>query len=181
MVFLSGILYNDSVHLCAHVTGEVEGALKQQVEQVANKTSKRKYALLAVLLLAFASILAIAGKSGTASESLPSLTDFQLMIDGTYYGDFARVDIIERDEQYLHVRLERNFISQRSLSFWAREHYLHLHEIQDIELVQNSSGNESRFLLQHCRPLSWSVNIANSTHNGYHETIDIAVQEIHSL
>ena len=53
-------------------------------------------------------------------------------------------------------------------------------ELKDVHLVmENRDGEEmSRFVLKFVQPLTWTVEAANPALGGFHEKIDLAVQEI---
>lgn len=141
--------------------------------------TRLRLCLLGMPLLLLAGIIVIS-RGSTASVSLPDLTDFQVLIGDSYYGMFDHIEVIAADERYQRVRLERDFVSHSSLSFWAQEQKLQLREPQNIKLIATSGGYQVRYLLERSLPLAWSLN-ANDTQSGYHESIELAVQNISSL
>ena len=119
-------------------------------------------------------------RGSTANVSLPDLTDFQVLIGDSYYGTFDHIEVIAASDRYQRVRLERDFVSHSSLSFWAQERRLQLREPQNIKLIVTRGGYQVHYLLERSLPLSWSLN-ASDTQSGYHESIELAVQKISSL
>lgn len=134
--------------------------------------------LMAVIMVLVG--LMIASRNTTAHVSLPSLTDFQVLTEDHYYGDFDRIEIVAVHDGYQRVRLERDFISDSSLSFWAQERGLKLREPQDIKLVVTRGEHQVRYLLEKSLPLAWSLH-ASASRSGYHESIELAVHKISSL
>lgn len=126
--------------------------------------------------------------SKTSPAGLPwhLLKSYQVVIDGVDYGVFDRVRGFQsfgNTVGHYRVTLERTFVVNPSLSWWARQQLVRKQVLRDIALlVTNDDGVSRRIVLRHCQPLSWSVAATVPAFlGGYHETIDLAVQEVSYL
>lgn len=116
-------------------------------------------------------------------------------IDGVDYGTFDRVEglsdlnsmkdlgagaISGSPQTFRKITLTRDFVTDPSLYLWAKNMMHGRSDLKDVHVVmQNREGEEiSRYVLRFCQPLSWSVEAANPALGGFHEKIDLAVQEI---
>lgn len=140
---------------------------------------------VAVLLSAFtASVLS---RRLSAGFSGPGLTT-HVEIDGEYYGTFDQIKGLKdlsfakssENGEHSIVTLNRDFVTDPSLYIWARETNRNRGGLKDVNLVmKDSDGNEvSRYILKLCKPLSWTLEAADPTLGGFHEKVDLAVQEI---
>lgn len=111
-------------------------------------------------------------------------------IDGVNYGSFDELKELEKTslnkDSITHVnsfkamRLKRDFVTERSLYFWAKKTLENRLGLKDLHLIlKDAEGYEiSRYILHSCQPLSWTMEASNPALGGYYETIDLAVQEI---
>lgn len=112
-------------------------------------------------------------------------------IDGVNYGSFEELreldrsagqvtDQILRDKTFKTMRLTRDFVTEPSLYFWAKKTLENRLGLKDLHLVmEDANGNEiSRYVLRSCHPLTWMVEASNPAVGGFHETVDLAVQDI---
>ena len=107
-------------------------------------------------------------------------------IDGVSYGKLDRVaglDAMQQQPKHdsaAKITLHRDFVTDPSLYQWAKN-MVNRHEgLKDIHIVSKSAdGRElSRSVLKLCQPLSWTLETASQGLGGFHETIEIAVQNI---
>lgn len=135
-------------------------------------------------------VLVLAAKTLPASFSTPP-TFTHVQIDGVDYGRFDKIDGLKgfspytgkpmaANSTYSKVTLSREFITDPSLYLWAKDRANRKVALKDIHLVTlNESGKEiDRQTLELCQPLSWTVEITNSSLGGFNETIDLAVQKV---
>lgn len=154
-----------------------------------NLTSRKrsKYVLRFGLILSFC-IAGIIAKISTAGFQQDNLYTF-VEIDGIQYGQFDHVDglgyedyqeISTNQGNLRRVTLTRDFITDPSMYLWAKNIMKSRTELKDIHVVvENSDGEElTRYVLKHCQPISWTVEAANPALGGFHEKIDLAVQEV---
>lgn len=116
-------------------------------------------------------------------------------IDGVNFGTFDKIeglsglelDAEPRGEKaatgapaFRRVSLKRDFVTDPSLYLWAKNIMHGRSDLKDVHVVvENREGEElSRYVLRFCQPLSWTVEAANPALGGFHEKIDLAVQEI---
>ena len=107
-------------------------------------------------------------------------------IDGVNYGTFDKIeglvdfDQTEKGANFRKVSFRRDFVTDPSLYLWAKNVMHGRSDLKDVNVVvENRDGEEvSRYVLKFCQPLSWTVEAANPALGGFHEKIDIAVQEI---
>jgi hypothetical protein len=150
-------------------------------------TRNRKTLLLRlVILTAVTALIVISANNLPAGFSFDS-TRTLVEIDGVSYGTFNNVTGVEQPKsvsatpgEYIKISLHRDFVTDPSLYLWAKNNISERHGLKDVHLVTlNDSGKEiSRHILKLCQPLSWSVESSNSALGGFHETVDLAVQEI---
>lgn len=112
-------------------------------------------------------------------------------IEGTPYGSF---DVIEglpqqgttniealpaRDGGY-RIRFVRDFVTDPSLYQWAKNITHRRAELKDIRItIENRDGETfATYVLKRCQPLSWTVEAASPALGGFHETVEVAVQDI---
>jgi hypothetical protein len=137
-------------------------------------------------VLALATVVGIGSilKAGLSPENVTTFVE----IDGGVYGTFEKVktltDITSNkssdDEGFVRVTLTRDFVTDPSLYLWAKQNHQARGGLQDIHLVMRTDeGTEvGRYVLKMCQPLSWSLEAVNPALGGFHETVEIAVQEI---
>lgn len=109
-------------------------------------------------------------------------------IDGIDFGSFDRINGLDDSDRikdisgtsYSKVTLTRDFVTDPSLYLWAKKTVTSRQGLKDIHLVKrNDKGDEiSRYVLKLCQPLSWTVEAANPALGGFHEKVDLAVQQI---
>lgn len=115
-------------------------------------------------------------------------TEAFVEIDGIGYGIFNQISNLRdltkidknRDMAFTKVSLKRDFVTDPSLSLWARKSFHVGDGLRDIRLViRTKEGQEvSRYILKYCKPLSWVVEAADPSQGGFYEKIELAVQEI---
>lgn len=132
--------------------------------------------------------IAVATKISTAGFTTDDVRT-HVEIDGIDYGSFDRVDGLKELEgsgsddagaSFHKITLKRDFVTDPSLYLWAKNIMHGRSDLKDVHIVmENRDGEEiSRYVLRYCQPLSWSVEAANPALGGFHEKIDLAVQEI---
>lgn len=116
-------------------------------------------------------------------------------IDGVNFGTFDKIEGLSGldikaepngDEHaaaapaFRRVTLKRDFVTDPSLYLWAKNIMHGRSDLKDVHVVVESREGEelSRYVLRFCQPLSWTVEAANPALGGFHEKIDLAVQEI---
>lgn len=109
-------------------------------------------------------------------------------IDGVNYGTFDKIEGLTdvqseangKPQTFRKVSFRRDFVTDPSLYLWAKNVTHGRSDLKDVHVVvENREGEElSRYVLKFCQPLSWTVESANPALGGFHEKIDIAVQEI---
>lgn len=153
------------------------------------KAIYKRYSLRALGLLTLVAPFAIT-KMSTAGFSKRDIRT-RLEIDGVNYGSFDKIDGLSEVGQkssatnangasFHKVSFQRDFVTDPSLYLWAKNVMHGRTELKDVHVVlANKDGEElSRYVLKLCKPLAWSVEAANPALGGFHETIDIAVQDI---
>ena len=122
----------------------------------------------------------------TAGYSSDDLTT-HIQIDGTDYGKFDLVHDIDAPEiiqttsgSYKKIVLKRDFVTDPSLYLWAKNMMKERTGLKNIVLTTTGPEGETkaRYELKLCQPLSWTVEAANPALGGFHEKVEIAVQDI---
>ena len=132
--------------------------------------------------------IAVATRISTAGFTAEEVRT-HVEIDGINYGSFDRVEGLklatgsgsgDATASFHKITLKRDFVTDPSLYLWAKNIMHGRSDLKDVYVVmENRDGEEiSRYVLRFCQPLSWSVEAANPALGGFHETIDLAVQEI---
>lgn len=129
-------------------------------------------------------------KMSTASFSTQDVQT-HVEIDGVNYGSFDKIEGLEQlveggaqsaasPDGFKRITLKRDFVTDPSLYLWAKNIMHGRSDLKDVHVVmENRDGEElSRYVLKFCQPLSWTVEAANPALGGFHEKIDLAVQEI---
>ncbi|MBI2603078.1 MAG: phage tail protein [Deltaproteobacteria bacterium] len=113
-------------------------------------------------------------------------TETSIHIDGVNYGRLSKVKTFadlqftqNSGEDFSRVSLGRDFVTEPSLYHWARKNAQARDQLNHISIVtQTTDGYEvSRYDLKNCKPLSWTVETADPSQGGFHETVVLAVQE----
>ncbi|MFK7872000.1 MAG: hypothetical protein AB8C84_02355 [Oligoflexales bacterium] len=108
-------------------------------------------------------------------------------IAGENYGHFESIagleDLVGQASKngYTTVSLKRDFVTERSLSNWAATTNKLRRGPQDVHLIKKSEDGQiiRRYVLRLSHPLSWSVEQdADTAPGGYHEKVELAVQEV---
>lgn len=108
-------------------------------------------------------------------------------IDGVNYGVISEINNIRdltlgpnQNENFTRVSLKRDFVTDPSLYLWAHNSAQSRGSLKHINIVtQTKDGYKlARYELKNCKPLSWTVETADPSQGGFHEKIDLAVQEI---
>ena len=139
-----------------------------------------------ILVLVGLTVVLLVSRVSPAGLPWPLVKSYQVVIDGVDYGVFDRIrgfKSLGNTIGHYRVTLERTFVVNPSLSWWARQQLIRKQVLRDISLqVVDDDGIERRIVLRHCQPLSWSVAATVPAFlGGYHETIDLAVQEVSYL
>lgn len=141
--------------------------------------------LASVLAISVTAVATRISTAGFTSEDVRTHVE----IDGIDYGSFDRVEGLQEltgsgsDDAgvtFHKITLKRDFVTDPSLYLWAKNIMHGRSDLKDVHIVmENRDGEEiSRYVLRFCQPLSWSVEAANPALGGFHEKIDLAVQEI---
>lgn len=150
---------------------------------------KRQRLLVASTILALVVLLiGLISLSPGASARLGILkTETYIHIGGVNYGILSEVNNL-RDltidqgshEKYTRVTIKRDFVTEPSLYLWAHKNAQARDPINRISIVtQTKDGYKiAKYELKNCKPLSWTVETADPTQGGFHEKIELAVQEI---
>jgi hypothetical protein len=160
----------------------------QKLKRTNSKLFTCKGAILfavGILLSAFtASMLSRRLSAGFVGSELTTHVE----IDGEYYGTFDQIKGLKdlsfsksnEDGEHSIISLNRDFVTDPSLYRWAGETNRSRAGLKDVHLVmKDASGTEvSRYVLKLCKPLSWTLEAADPTLGGFHEKVDLAVQEI---
>ena len=108
-------------------------------------------------------------------------------INGVDYGRFNFVEgVLDPSgneigyRNFSKVALGRQFVTDPSLSFWAKQNFENNTLPQDISLIYKTKDGSvvSSYTLRLCKPLSWTLEVADEASGGYKEVIDLAVREI---
>ncbi len=108
-------------------------------------------------------------------------------IDGIDYGIINEVQNLRdltltqgKNETFTRVSLKRDFVTEPSLYLWAHKNAQNRATLNHVNIItQTKDGYKiARYELKNCKPLSWTVETADPTQGGFHEKIDLAVQEI---
>lgn len=154
----------------------------------ATATKRLRYVLRFALVSAlFAPVIIMTKISPAAFTKQEVLTHVE--IDGVNYGAFDQIEGLgefhdesstKNTPSFRKVSFKRDFVTDPSLYLWAKNVMHGRADLKDVHVVvENREGEEmSRYVLKFCQPLSWTVEAANPALGGFHETIDIAVQEI---
>ncbi len=118
-------------------------------------------------------------------------TTSRVEIDGVYYGVFDTIEgLTSQDAKSVswrkqadggfRIRFLRDFVTEPSLYLWAKNITHNRSEPKDIYVtLVNKDGDEVvRYTLKQCQPLSWTVEAANPALGGFHEIVEVAVQDI---
>ena len=149
----------------------------------AKASNRKRYVKRALLALSFALPVVVVAKLSTAGFSRQDLQT-HVEIDGVDYGVFDKVEGLDAgrtgNASFHKVSFRRDFVTDPSLYLWAKNVMHGRTELKDVNVVmENHDGQEvSRYVLKFCQPLSWTVEAANPAVGGFHEKIDMAVQEI---
>lgn len=150
--------------------------------------NKLKVYLIRSLLACALVVPVIVTKLSPAAFSTQE-TKTHVEIDGVNYGTFDQIDGLNdvlskadgaKSQSFHKVTFRRDFVTDPSLYLWAKNVTHGRSDLKDVHVVvENRDGEElSRYVLKFCQPLSWTVESANPALGGFHEKIDIAVQEI---
>jgi len=139
-----------------------------------------------VLVAAALIVPVVAAKMSPAGFSSQDLRT-HVEIDGVNYGAFDHIDGLTPDANraadgasFHKVTFRRDFVTDPSLYLWAKNVMHGRTDLKDVQVVVSTrDGQElNRYVLKMCQPLSWTVEAANPALGGFHEKIDMAVQEI---
>jgi len=105
-----------------------------------------------------------------------------LVIDGVEFGSFDHAEGLPDNDLPFNgtVVLSRNFVTEPSLYLWARQAVSEHGNLKDIIVMyRNSEGKEmDRLVLKGSNPVSWTVEASDPSQGGYHERVELSVQEI---
>ena len=151
--------------------------------------SRNNVLLRVILVVSLATLLFVAAQNLPAGFSSEGLKTHVFIRDV----DYGAVDAVEGlDVALVHagskngskapwkITLKRDFVTDPSIYLWAQHSTSERTELQDISLVTFTEDGEeiARRTLKFCQPLSWSLEAANPALGGYHESVDLAVQEV---
>jgi len=149
-------------------------------------TNCRKYAVRGLVAIALVTT-AVATRMSPAGYSAQDLRA-HVEIDGVNYGTFDDIGGLDaalhgagtKNEGLHKITLTRDFVTDPSLYLWAKNIMHGRSDLKDVHIVmENREGEEiQRYVLKFCQPLSWTVEAANPSLGGFHEKVDLAVQEI---
>ncbi len=154
------------------------------------RTVDRQLWYISLSLLSLLGVaLFFATAKGLAARLIAPTTETYVEIDGVGYGVFSDINHLEdlldskdktREPAFTRVHLRRDFVTDPSLSLWAKEASHVGASLKDIRLtVKTKDGYEvARYVLKYCKPLSWTMESADPSQGGFHEKIELAVQEI---
>lgn len=106
-------------------------------------------------------------------------------IGGIDFGVFESIEGLNTAKSsstsdFTKISFKRDFVTDPSLYLWAKNNVNSRDGLKDVHLVKKTENGEivERMILKLSHPLSWSVESANSSLGGFHETVEIAVQTI---
>lgn len=117
-------------------------------------------------------------------------TTSKVEIEGTQYGPFDQItglpdrsegaEVQPPPEGSYRIRFMRDFVTDPSLYQWAKNTTHNRSELKDIRITIANRDGETfmTYTLKQCQPLSWTVEAANPALGGFHETVEVAVQDI---
>lgn len=112
----------------------------------------------------------------------PDDYDVFVKVGDVEFGSFDEIEGIDgkRSNSHKKVILQRNFVTEPSLYLWARDVAEEHQGPKNIEIIyRDQEGSEiSKFTLGSSQPLAWTVEAADPSLGGFHERIEIAVQEV---
>ena len=148
---------------------------------------KRMLRLVPLLLL----LIPVASTEKSPAGFSDQVVRAHVMIDGVEYGAFDEVEGLVGDQglqssdtmgavRHRKITLQRDFVTNPSLYIWAKNVMEERSGLKDVQLVLENRDGEilSRYVLKLCQPLSWSLEAANPALGGFHEKVDLAVQDI---
>jgi hypothetical protein len=151
-----------------------------------NKSKPFSTALFVAAALVVLGLLTQISPAGL--NSVETIT--RVEIDGVQYGVFDTIEGLPKPETIndaprhvdggLRIKFMRDFVTDPSLYLWAKNVTHSRSDQKDINVtIYNKDGDEVvRYSLRQCQPLSWTVEAANPALGGFHESIEIAVQDI---
>lgn len=131
--------------------------------------------------------LVLAATHSIHAALTPVEAHMAIEIDGKNYGQVDNVvglpskwNIVPSEKAH-QVTLKRGFLTQPSLSLWAKNSLARRTTFETVELVERTSQGRvlQRWTLKACQPLSWSVETDEKNLGGYHEVVKLAVQQIY--
>ena len=149
---------------------------------------RRKAAILRILLAVGALAVVVLSAAQLPAGLYVESTNTSVEIDGVNYGTFNAISGLnlsnlaktEKSDSHVKVTLKRDFVTDQSLYKWALNISKQRQGLKDVHLVKRNESGEvvSRYVLKLCQPLSWTVEAANPALGGFHETVELAVQNI---
>jgi hypothetical protein len=154
------------------------------------KSNQSKPFSTAIILTVALCILGLLTQISPAGLSLFETTS-RVEIDGVLYGAFDTIEGLPSQDPKsvswrkqadggFRIRFLRDFVTEPSLYLWAKNITANRSEPKDIYVTYiNKDGDEVvRYNLKQCQPLSWTVEAANPALGGFHEIVEVAVQDI---
>lgn len=143
-----------------------------------------KYLIRSVVASVF--VLSLVSTSRLPASFTRTVTKYHVEIEGVDYGSFDRVTGLQESElqdstgPFHTISLTRDFVTDPSVYLWAKNTMKNRSSLKDVHVVlENKEGQQiARYVLKYCQPLSWTVASDNPSVGGFHEKIDLAVQEI---
>ena len=125
------------------------------------------------------------GHNLLASLNFDTHSKIQLKIDDINYGFFDDNGIeylLTNDslQEYIKISLQRSFITEPSLSLWAKGYSSKKFDGQDIYLLKYSASGKisKKYLLKSCYPISWSLETSFNIFGGFQERVDLFVTKV---
>jgi hypothetical protein len=148
------------------------------------RSNIKKYTLRALFVCALSVpfIVTKISHAGFTDHSLVSHVE----IEGVNYGQFDFITDLKplltqgADKGSMKVTLKRDFVTDPSLYLWAKNTTQGRTDLKNVHVVMETPNGEEikRYTLKFVQPLSWTVEATNPALGGFHEQIEIAVQQI---
>jgi len=131
--------------------------------------------------LAAGLLLSLVSTSRLPASFTNAVTKYHVSVEGIDYGTFDHVSGLDEEQPGTRtISLRRDFVTDPSLYLWAKNTMRNRSNLKDVHVVlENTEGQQvAKYVLKLCQPLSWTVEADNPSVGGFHEKIDLAVQEI---
>ncbi len=122
---------------------------------------------------------------GASARLALTKTETHVEIDGVNYGFINKIDNLSdltpeqgKGESFTRVSLKRDFVTEPSLYLWAQTNLQNRNHLNHITVITESKQGLKRYELKNCKPLNGTFETADPSQGGFHEKIELAVQEI---